>query len=242
MTAPDPGTLPAAACGPDPNPNFAGFWLHAKHPTFSYRCQCGGVWYRGANQAVEELEAEIDRLTTEHIPHVPPPPFNAESETDWKAIAWEWQARAESTERQVETLRQERDEACTALEFAQGAILDAIGLEDGLDGLAGAKVIQIIRAALAKAGKELIPLLDDTNEHEYEAFEVVVDASRKLVAAERRVRAVHEVADELRALVQVSRDDDEQDYRWAAGRTSAFHESADKVAAALGAIPPQETT
>jgi hypothetical protein len=40
-----------------------------------------------------------------------------------------------------------------ALEFAKGAIRDAICLEDGLDGLAGERVIQMIDRAIYKGGK-----------------------------------------------------------------------------------------
>ena len=49
------------------------------------------------------------------------------------------------------------------------------------------------------------------------------------------------IVEHLGALIQVPRDDDAQDYRWAAGRTSAFHEAAQTVAALLApAEPPQE--
>lgn len=49
------------------------------------------------------------------------------------------------------------EQALDALEFAQGAILDAISLEDGLDGEAGHRVILMIREALKANGRELMP-------------------------------------------------------------------------------------
>lgn len=45
-------------------------------------------------------------------------------------------------------------QALTALEFAHGAILDAIGLEDGLDGRAGERVLGMINAALIANGRQ----------------------------------------------------------------------------------------
>lgn len=46
-----------------------------------------------------------------------------------------------------------QEQTIEALEFAHGAILDAIGLEDGLDGAAGAAVLKMLRAALAANGR-----------------------------------------------------------------------------------------
>lgn len=48
--------------------------------------------------------------------------------------------------------------AIEALEFASGAIHDAIGLEDGLDGLAGERVLGLIRRALEANGRPLPPV------------------------------------------------------------------------------------
>jgi hypothetical protein len=44
-------------------------------------------------------------------------------------------------------------QALDALEFAYGAVLDAIGLEDGLDGAAGHAVLKMVRAALVANGR-----------------------------------------------------------------------------------------
>jgi hypothetical protein len=44
--------------------------------------------------------------------------------------------------------------ACEALAFAWGAIADAVGLEDGLDGAAGEKVMALIDAALVANGRQ----------------------------------------------------------------------------------------
>lgn len=45
------------------------------------------------------------------------------------------------------------EQAFEALAFAHGAILDAIGLDDGLDARAGEKVLHMIRAALTANGR-----------------------------------------------------------------------------------------
>lgn len=53
----------------------------------------------------------------------------------------------------VQAPQQAHEQALVALEFAQGAIYDAIGCEDGLDGRAGERVIAMIRAALDANGR-----------------------------------------------------------------------------------------
>lgn len=54
----------------------------------------------------------------------------------------------------LSVVRTQQAHAVTALEFAHGAILEAIGLEDGLDGGAGLRVLQMIRAALLANGRQ----------------------------------------------------------------------------------------
>ena len=47
----------------------------------------------------------------------------------------------------------ELNNALDALEFAEGAIADAIMLEDGLDGGTGMEVLKMISAVLVEAGR-----------------------------------------------------------------------------------------
>lgn len=63
--------------------------------------------------------------------------------------------------------------ALEALSFAEGAIFDAIGLEDGLDGLAGGKVLTMIRAALIANGRDpiTIPPEDEAGDPPYQTTE-----------------------------------------------------------------------
>jgi hypothetical protein len=49
-------------------------------------------------------------------------------------------------------------QALTALEFAAGAIIDAVGLEDGLDGLAGERVLRMINVALVAHGRQPVTI------------------------------------------------------------------------------------
>lgn len=65
------------------------------------------------------------------------------------------------------------NEALTALSFAEGAIIDAISVEDGLDGGAGEAVLKMIRAALIANGREpiTIPPEDEPGEPPYQTTE-----------------------------------------------------------------------
>lgn len=55
-----------------------------------------------------------------------------------------------------------REQALDALEFAVGAIWDAIGAEDGLDGGVGEKVLALMYAALRVNGRQVcIPSEDE---------------------------------------------------------------------------------
>ncbi len=69
----------------------------------------------------------------------------------------------------------EADAALQALEFAHGAILDAIGLDDGLDGQAGQAVLRLIRAALTANGR-VPPDLPIEDDPAYESVDVRLDA------------------------------------------------------------------
>jgi hypothetical protein len=75
------------------------------------------------------------------------------------------------------------DQALTALEFAAGAIIDAIADEDGLDGLAGARVLQMIDAALLANGRKGWPKPTDDTAAEYVAEYSLTAMLRKLTAS-----------------------------------------------------------
>jgi hypothetical protein len=83
--------------------------------------------------------------------------------------------------------------ACEALLFAQGAILDAIGLEDGLDGHAGAAVIKMIRLALKANGREPDPF---PAELDYQGVQIKLDESAE--AHQPAPDALRELLDEMR--------------------------------------------
>jgi hypothetical protein len=53
----------------------------------------------------------------------------------------------------LEEVPPSHEQTMEALAFAHGAIVDAIGCEDGLDGQAGAAVLKMIRAALTANGR-----------------------------------------------------------------------------------------
>ena len=68
----------------------------------------------------------------------------------------EWRTRAlevEAAQAAVPPVADPEDDPYHALAFAHGAIQDAIGLEDGLDGADGEAVLSIIDRALAAAGR-----------------------------------------------------------------------------------------
>ena len=54
----------------------------------------------------------------------------------------------ETAEKRITELEKEVERLRAALEFAKGAIEDAIGLEDGLDGATGESVLKMIEQAL----------------------------------------------------------------------------------------------
>jgi len=56
----------------------------------------------------------------------------------------------------LEALKEEMKKLLDCCEFSHGAIVDAIAAEDGLDGRAGEKVIQMIEEQLTKHGIDFV--------------------------------------------------------------------------------------
>lgn len=107
--------------------------------------------------------------------------------------------RITELEQDVRDLRASQEKSVEALEFAQGAILDAIGLEEGLDGAAGEAVIRMIRAALTATGRALMPFQTDESH-----LEAGVDSyvEQRLHAADAHREALEADIRDLRASVQ----------------------------------------
>lgn len=117
------------------------------------------TYSRGATESQDESPYEYDGEQIECVEVFP---------RETVVTVYEPQAAALATATPLQA-------ACDALEFAQGAILDAIGLEDGLDGQAGARVLQIIRAALLANGRTLTPLPDAHTEADHAPVDVALN-------------------------------------------------------------------
>jgi hypothetical protein len=113
---------------------------------------------------------------------------------------------AETAEQEVALLRdllaalpqaQEHQQALDAREFAQGAILDAIGLEDGLDGAAGHAVVLLIRDALKANGREVHQLQTAGEECLRVGFANRLYASLKASSVEAACLCGHPDADHM---------------------------------------------